>query len=709
MMKRIILLVIVTLIAACTTQTTTPTSIPPDTLTSAPLPQGKTIIVTSTSDSGTGSLRQALLDAQPYNTITFDPIVFPPDAPVSINVSSELPHIRVNNLTLDASNAGVILDGSHVTGEWVAGLQIVSSEANTIMGLHISHFPGPGIAISGDAKHNVIGGDRGVGAGPFGQGNLISNNVTGIDLATEGTALNIVTGNLIGTDLDGSDWLGNERDGVIIWEGAHNNTIGPGNIITNNGGCGIKAKGADSSGNTLTQNSIYDNDEVGLCLLGGGNTTIATNCPDCTEEPHSDEQASMIFHNGVILTMENEAVASAIAVKDERIMDVGSDEAMLAYAGSGTALIDLEGRTLMPGFVDPHSHIFANWPGDPEGAQNDILAKGITTYGEMSAHESIMHDIVDLERAGRLRLRVSLYPAHVDNCGNIMGSWYLEDYPVTREPGATLQIPGVKIFNDGGSCNVPATSYNYIGRTDFGDLYFSAEELSAMLIEIQSNGYQAAIHSLGDRAIEVSQKAIAAALDDGPNTLRHRIEHNAVLPDELLPVYSEHDIVALIFGYFPTCSFIGDTSHYKYVTPPEYQYLEWRYRPLVDANPDAHIAWHADSPPMGSQDPFLHLHGFVTRKQIREDGTVCEPPEWAADDLFTIEEALPMMTIKAAYALHREEELGSLKAGKLADLIILSDNPLEVIPDDLLNIQVLMTMVGGKVEYCAGRPTVLCP
>jgi predicted amidohydrolase YtcJ len=421
------------------------------------------------------------------------------------------------------------------------------------------------------------------------------------------------------------------------------------------------------------------------------------------------DQASINFHNGVILTMENGEIVSAIAIKDEFILEVGSDEEVLAYAGPDTVLIDLEGRTLMPGFVDPHSHIFAIWPGDPEGAQSDILSKGITAYAEMSAPEEILQGIVALDAESKLRLRVSLYPAHVDVCGNVLGSWYLNDYPVTREVGAMLQIPGIKIFNDGGACNVPATSYSYLGRTDFGDLYFSVEELSAMLIEIQNNGYQAAIHSLGDRAIGVSQQAIAAALEGGPNTYRHRIEHNAILPDELLTIYSENDINALIFGYFPTCSVIGDTSKYKYVTPPEYQYLEWRWRPLIDANPDAHIAWHADSPPMGPQDPFLHLHGFVTRKQIREDGTVCEPPDWAADDLFTVEEALPMMTIKAAYALHREDELGSLKVGKLADLIILSDNPLEVNPADILDIQVLMTMVGGKVEFCENRQEDICP
>jgi len=106
---------------------------------SAPTPQGRTLVVTSTADAGTGTLRQALLDAQNGDTITFDPAVFPPTAPVAIAVTSELPHIRQGNLTLDASNAGVILDGSHTPGEWVAGLQIVMSNANTIRGLQVSN------------------------------------------------------------------------------------------------------------------------------------------------------------------------------------------------------------------------------------------------------------------------------------------------------------------------------------------------------------------------------------------------------------------------------------------------------------------------------------------------------------------------------------------------------------------------------------------
>jgi hypothetical protein len=73
---------------------------PPSTL----APQGETIIITSTADSGPGTLRQALLDAHSGDTVTFDPAVFPPSAPVTISVTSALPDIHESSLTIDASN-----------------------------------------------------------------------------------------------------------------------------------------------------------------------------------------------------------------------------------------------------------------------------------------------------------------------------------------------------------------------------------------------------------------------------------------------------------------------------------------------------------------------------------------------------------------------------------------------------------------------------
>jgi hypothetical protein len=277
----------------------TPTRLSP---TSPPLSQGRTLLVTSAADSGPGTLRQAMQDAQNDDTITFDPAVFPPDAPVTIFTKSGLPLITQGNLTIDASNAGVILDGRNATGEWLWGLQIASSKANIIRGLQISNF-GAGISISGyDSESNIIGGDRSIGKGPFGQGNLLISNDYGISLA--GGGLNTITGNLIGTDAQGAQTLGN-RLGVAIWEGAYLNTIGPNNIIAYNRENGIIVQDMQTVRNTITQNSIHDHGWFGISLWNSGNTEVAfprihnfdlqagtvtgIACPNCTVEIFSDE------------------------------------------------------------------------------------------------------------------------------------------------------------------------------------------------------------------------------------------------------------------------------------------------------------------------------------------------------------------------------------------------------------------------------------
>jgi hypothetical protein len=252
-------------------------------------------------------------EAQNGDTITFDPIVFPPDAPVTILITSGLPQITQGDLTIDASNAGVILDGRNAGGEWQAGLEIVSSNANIIRGMQISNFTGPGIAIAGNAQHNIIGGDRSIGNGPFGQGNMLILNDNGIVLSTPDTTLNTITGNLIGPNTEGEESLGN-RLGIWITEGAHRNTIGPKNVIANSTEHGILVDDPETVSNTITKNSIHDNVWSDIELWESGNTELeppkffdldlnagslmGATCADCTVEFFSDKSDGGMIYEG---------------------------------------------------------------------------------------------------------------------------------------------------------------------------------------------------------------------------------------------------------------------------------------------------------------------------------------------------------------------------------------------------------------------------
>jgi hypothetical protein len=126
------------------------------------------LVVDSPADSGPGTLRQALQDATGPAVITFDPSVFPPDAPVAIRLSRSLPELNQGDLTMDASEAGVILDGSGITAqELQVGLSI-TSDHNVVRGLQITGFSAAGIGLTGGAQGNTIGGDRAIGEAPLG-------------------------------------------------------------------------------------------------------------------------------------------------------------------------------------------------------------------------------------------------------------------------------------------------------------------------------------------------------------------------------------------------------------------------------------------------------------------------------------------------------------------------------------------------------------
>jgi predicted amidohydrolase YtcJ len=110
-----------------------------------------------------------------------------------------------------------------------------------------------------------------------------------------------------------------------------------------------------------------------------------------------------------------------------------------------------------------------------------------------------------------------------------------------------------------------------------------------------------------------------------------------------------------------------------------------------------------DRPAPGS--PIRLLYRAVTRTWADKRA----PEAWMLDQTLTAEQALRLMTINAAYATFEEDSRGSLAPGKLADLVILSANPLTIPSEELAELEVLMTMVGGKVEWCLPAFESLCP
>ncbi|MBZ5621759.1 MAG: right-handed parallel beta-helix repeat-containing protein, partial [Acidobacteriia bacterium] len=237
-------------------------------------------VVASTADAGAGTLRQCLQDSAGGDTITFDSAVFPPSAPATIAASSPLPELSRGGTTIDASNAGVILDGSKLPG-MATGLSIVSDN-NVVKGLQILRFSAFGVSIH-KAKNNQVGGDSTRGSGPRGEGNVISRNgLQGVYIEGAGADGNVVIGNLLGTDSSGTAAAGNLHSGASVDDGARGNRIGgttPGerNIISGNLADGITFSGA-VTGNVVIGNFIgtdvtgakaVPNQLLGVILMSG--------------------------------------------------------------------------------------------------------------------------------------------------------------------------------------------------------------------------------------------------------------------------------------------------------------------------------------------------------------------------------------------------------------------------------------------------------
>jgi predicted amidohydrolase YtcJ len=414
--------------------------------------------------------------------------------------------------------------------------------------------------------------------------------------------------------------------------------------------------------------------------------------------------ADLVVVNGDLITMASESArATALAVSDGLVVAVGDDAAMEALIGENTRVVDLGGATAIPGLVDAHSHFFEAGVRQGIGAEiqdTEILSNGITTTAEFHTGPELVETMRRYVEADELRVRTSLYLIYTDACGDRKGDWW-KAYAPTRDAGEMLRIGGIKVFADGGACNVPAVSYSYVDGSS-GDLYFDVDEMESVIREIEGQGHQAAVHALGDRAVAVVLEAMERVIGDRGNPLRHRIEHNAVVGPDLYGRHQQSGVIATLLGAFRTCFVTDENNDYRFRTPDEFVSWEWPWRQLLDSNPETVFAWHVDYPALPATIG-ANLAGFVTR--VEGD---CRPSPDMAAGTITVEEALRLMTLGSAYALHREREVGSLEVGKYADLAVLSQNPLAVEPAQLESTEVLMTMVGGQIEFCHQAFAAVC-
>ena len=433
-----------------------------------------------------------------------------------------------------------------------------------------------------------------------------------------------------------------------------------------------------------------------------------------------------IFLNSNLITVNNSnSIAEAIAITNGEIIAVGDTESILEnYETEGNTTYDMEGRTIMPGIIDGHTHLMASivwWGGQSfKSGQEIALSYGYTTLNEKSFDEAEWTELQIAEANGTLRTRMNLFMIH--NLASLDSNYdpiIVERFWPTNNPilnhDALIRVPGIKFYTDGatgGAKGLPAVTIPYTtqmlsdwnGNDPYGELYLNQSYLNATVKSVHDKGFICAFHTMGDRALDVVLNAIEYALGGVTNIdSRHQIEHNSFLrPDQIIKI-KNLDTIHSTRGYFPTYY----QKDYESIYPTEW--LEWNINRYSLPNENVHAYLETDfdfrnfdpSTMHNSRNirPFLHMWGLVSKKALNSTGHLHTPDPWVAEHLLTREQAIRLMTIEGAYAVKQEDYLGSLEAGKYADLIVLSNNPLTCPEDDIKDIDVLLTMIDGKIEY----------
>lgn len=319
-----------------------------------------------------------------------------------------------------------------------------------------------------------------------------------------------------------------------------------------------------------------------------------------------------------------------------------------------------------------------------------MLSKGITTTADMTVFPDSMRVYQRLNRSGQLRLRVRFWIPGRTAFGYKGRIAEFADIGIESGIGDDmLRFQGIKLYNDGSVGG--RTAYMLKGYpgdpSNHGDPYCSQEQINSEVLSSTANGMRTAIHAIGDGGIEMAIAAYENALAQGADirNMRCRIEHCVIPNDDQLKRIKELDLcIASSAGFLYSLAsgysrnlFAEDAQR----AFPQRQYLDMGIHSAVNSDP-----------PVCDPNPMLGIYASVARTGKNGD-------HFGSGNAVTVMDALKGYTIDAAYLHFDEDKLGSLKTGKYADITVLDSDPRAVPVEDIKNINVHMTIIGGKVVY----------
>ena len=410
-----------------------------------------------------------------------------------------------------------------------------------------------------------------------------------------------------------------------------------------------------------------------------------------TRFPTHEALSRAVPNNPVILTR----VDGHAALVNARALELARITAQTADPEGGRILRNAD-RSPTGVFVDDAQGLVYRVvpPPSREETRDAVLAAvaEVNRWGLVGIHDagvsaSTIDIYEELARAGRYNLRNYVMIAGDSN--NLRG--YLARGPQQALYDGRIWLRAIKLVADGalGSRGAALLEDYSDEPGNRGFITTPLDYVHGVAVQALRHGFQLNVHAIGDRANREVLNIFEAALQEVPTAdHRFRIEHAQIVHRQDIPRFAE-------LGVIPSMQ----TSHQSSDAPMAMNRLGWTrsqgaypWRSFLNTGVDIPNGTDA---PVEQVNPLIGFHAAITR----QDASGWPAGGWFPAEEMTREEALLSLTIWPAYASFTEGVQGSLTPGKYADFVVLSQDIMSVAPDRILDTQVLMTVLGGRVVY----------
>jgi hypothetical protein len=205
------------------------------------------------------------------------------------------------------------------------------------------------------------------------------------------------------------------------------------------------------------------------------------------------------------------------------------------------------------------------------------------------------------------------------------------------------------------------------------------------------------VHAIGDRANRIVMDVFERVQREVPGSrdLRMRNEHAQILDSAEIPRFAALGVIASMQATHATSDMSWVPAR---IGPERMQEGAYVWRRLLASGV---VLANGSDFPVEEPDPMLGFYAAVTR----QDPAGHPPGGWMPDERLTREEMLRSFTWAGAYAAHAEKDLGTLQAGKLADMVLLSQDVMKVDPKEILSTRAILTVISGEIVHERSGPS----